>query len=83
MNSITPKQLFQESQPNNRQDFTTMCKSPAVRNAVVFAFSEMVMRPGVTKEHLEGAKIYADILLNLGEAAEKVEPFPSKQLHHL
>ena len=83
MNFLSPKEFFQQSQVNNRDTLAEQCKQPPIRNAIIFALAEMTTRGGVTKEQLDGAMIYARILVNLGEPDEKLEPFPSKELKHI
>lgn len=53
--------------------------TPEVRLAMVFAVSQMV-DAGATKEQLEGAKTYRELLLNLAEQQPKPAIFPEKKL---
>ncbi len=78
----SPREFFQQSQVINRDELAKLCKQSPMRNAVIFALAEMAHR-GCSAEQLQGAKIYADILTNLGEPTEKPEAFPDKQLKHI
>lgn len=58
-----------------RGSFTT----PTARLAMVFAVSQMV-ESGATKEQLEGAKHYRELLLEISEALPNPSTFPEKKL---
>lgn len=78
----SPREFFQQSQVENRDKLAEQCKQAPMRNAVHFAMAQMVYQ-GATSEQLQGAKMYAEILMSLGEPTEKIEPFPSKELKHI
>lgn len=79
MNTIAPKELFIQGNSPLALALSEQVKQPALRYGTVYALAEMVTL-GASKEQLDGARIFADILLNLGEKAEKIEPFPVKQV---
>lgn len=65
-----------EEQRNTlRGSFTT----PTARLAMVFAVSSMV-EAGATKEQLDGATRYRELLLEISEALPKPATFPEKKL---
>ena len=79
MNLIAPKELFVKGHQDFAEAMTQFAGHPAVRHALVFSFAEMTLE-GATEEQLAGAKRFAQILINMGEVAEPLPPFPDKSL---
>ena len=61
---------------------TEAMNSSAARTAMVFAFSQLA-EEGASKEQLDGARRYRDLLINLAEPKPKPVEFPEKKLQTL
>lgn len=79
MPTIDAKSEFLKSQKASLPDVANLVTSPLMRTTMVFAFSQMA-EMGATKEQLEGARIYRDLLLNLAEPPPEKPSFPQRQL---
>ena len=52
-----------------------------LRLAVTFSLAQLAYE-GITQEQLVGARRFADTLMNIADATEKIPPFPDKSINH-
>lgn len=79
--TIEPKNEFHRATTDvQRTNVRNALMTPEVRLAMVFAVSLMADN-GATKEQIEGARTYREILLNIAEAQPKPSTFPEKKLN--
>jgi hypothetical protein len=78
---LSPMSVFQSTHKDDAAAHAALVRTSALNLALSFSMAEMAGRTSITSENLVGARILANIFLNL---AEKPEPpkqmLPNKEL---
>lgn len=75
----TPKHLYQQVHSEVSAKMAELSQDRVLRITTTFAYAQMAYE-GVTKEQLDGAKRYAQILMTMGDPPQKQATFPEKGL---
>jgi len=78
----SPRSLFQQVHKEAAADLSNVAQGRTLRLAAVFAMAELTTE-NASKENLDGARRFSQILMTLGDPIEKPAPYPDKQLKHL
>lgn len=76
----SPKSLFQQAHKDVSEALSILSRDRTLRLATTFAIAEMAST-GATREQMDGALRYSNILMNLGEPIEKAVTYPVKQVN--
>lgn len=77
-----PKALYLQVHSDIAAKMAELSQDRVLRVTTQFAFTQMAWE-GATKEQLDGARRYAQILMEMGNKAEPIAKFPEKNLTEL
>lgn len=77
---LDPKSQFIQWTPEDqREAFTRFMSQPLARNAAIYALA-LITTKGASKEQLDGARLFADVFMNLAEPQDEMPVYPTKAL---
>lgn len=79
MNSLAPRDIFQQSCKAEAEALATAAGQPWMRTAMIYTVSQMALS-GATEQELAGARKFIQTFINLSEASKDAPTYPPKEL---
>lgn len=81
MNTLAPKDIFQQSCKSDAETLANTINQPWMRTAMIYAVSQLSLS-GASEQEIAGARKFITTLINLSETQKPEPAYPSKELQN-